>query len=258
MTLDLDELVSGWDCPSGELRARVVVGRDGDEMVQIRLDLGVMQMFPNGRPDGVRYHGLPSAREYIEHELRVGGERLDRADWQELQRELHQTNYRRLAYSMLAEDALQENDTANTRRHIQSALADIDACLAQLRLLAEHGLGEAGVESLGPTLHFDRARMRSQLHVVEGRFEEAIEQAEAGAASLEDLLTELGYDEELREEDPGVRYLQDLGHQLRREYGVTQTLRERLEEALENDDFETAAEIRDSMRRREEEPPPSE
>ena len=258
MTLDLDELASGWDCPSGELRARIVVGRDGEEMVQIRLDLGVMQMLPAGRPDGARYHGLPSACEYIEHELRVGGDKIDRVDWQELQRELHQINYRRLAYSMLAEDALQANDDTNTRRHMLAALDDIDACLTQLQLLADHGHAESAAESLRPTLHFDRARMRSQLHVVEGRFEEAIEQAEAGAARLEELLTELGYDEELREEDPGVRYLCDLGHQLRREYGVTQTLRERLEEALDNDDFETAAEIRDSMRQRGDDPPPVE
>ncbi|MCK4340639.1 MAG: UvrB/UvrC motif-containing protein [Phycisphaerae bacterium] len=250
MTLDLDELTQGWDCHPGELRARVVVGRDGDELIQLRIDLGVMQMSPDGRPDGHPYHGLPSTHEYIAHELRVGGERLTHQDWQELERELMQTNYRRLAYATLAEDALKANDCAGTRRYIKGALADIESCLTQLELLAEHDADARDTRSLRPTLVFDRARLLSQLGIVEGRFEEAIEHAEAGAARLDELLCELGYDEEAREEDPGVRYLRDLGRQLRLEYGVTRTLRERLEEALENEDFETAAEIREALRQR--------
>ena len=49
MTLDLDELTAGWDCPAGELRARVVHGQDGDELLQLRIDLGLMQMQVSGR-----------------------------------------------------------------------------------------------------------------------------------------------------------------------------------------------------------------
>lgn len=250
MTLDLDELTSGWECRPGELRARVIVGREGRELVQLRVDLGVMQMFPEGRPDGQRCHGLPSARDYIEHELRVGGGQIEAADWQELERELLQTNYRRLAFSALAEDALQASDQAAAGRYIRGALSDVETCLEGLRLASECGAGDGGDQTLRPTLVFDRARLLVQLHVVEGQFEEAIEQAEAGAVGLDGLLRELGYDQQQREEDPGVQYLRDLGHQLRREYGVTQTLSERLTDALERDDFETAAEIRDEMRRR--------
>lgn len=249
MTLDLDELTEGWDCPSGELRARLAVGRDGTEVVQIRVDLGVMQMHFDGRPDGQRYHGLPSAREYVEHELRVGGQRLVAEDWRELQREMNQVNYRRLAYSALAEDALQANDSEATQRFILSALRDIETCLANLQLLDQHGPRDEFI-GLRPTLVFDQARLIAQLRVVEGQFEEAIEHAEAGAEALGQLLVELGYDEDMRNEDPGVCYLRDLGRQLRMEYGVAQTLRERLEEALENEDFEAAARIRDAMQRR--------
>ena len=250
MTLDLDELTMGWDCPPGELRARMVVGRDGQEVVQIRIDLGVMQMLPEGRPDGQRYHGLPSAYDFIQHELRVGGGELSGMDWRELQRELLQINYRRLAFATLADDALEENDSPATRRCILGALMDIDGCLVRLGLLEARGQEAGGAATLEPTLVFDRARLRSQLRVVEGQFEEAIEHAEAGAMALENLLTELGYDQDMRDDDPGVHYLRDLGRQLRLEYGIAQTARERLEEALENEDFETAAEIRDAMKRR--------
>ena len=251
MTLDLDDLVQGWDCPDGELRARVVSGRDGDEFIQVRLDLGLMQMFLAGRPDGQRYHGFDTACQYVEHELRVGGHDLVPIDWQELQRELQQTNYRRLAYATLAEEMLERNDQPGSRRYIAGALQDIDTCLGSLRILNQNDVDTGSMSSLEPTLVFDRSRLLAQLRVVEGRFEEAIENAEAGAAKLEELLVELGYDEELRDEDPGVRYLRETGRQLRLEYGIAQTLRERLEDAIAREDFEAAALLRDELRRRE-------
>jgi hypothetical protein len=258
MTLDLQELTDGWDCPPGELRARVIVGRDDDELVQLRVDLGVMQMFGLGRPDGERYRGMPSAREFILHELRVPDNTLSSEDWRELERELTQLNYRRMAFASVAEDALRDNVDEDARRFIRQALADIEACLQCLSLLERVGATPRDYPVLQPTLVFDRARLSAQLDVVEGRFETAIEQADAGAGALDELLVELGYDEEQREDDPALRYLQGLGQQLRREYGITRTLRERLEEALAREDFEAASQIRDELARRESEQTPPE
>ena len=251
MTLDLDELIDGWPCPPGELRARVAVGRDGQELIQVRVDLGLMQMFTTGRPDGQRYRGLPSAQHYIERELRLGRQTLEARDWQELHRELLQLNYRRLAYCCLAEDALDSGDAPAARRFLRGALTDVDHCLAHIQLLTRYDPEACGCLSLRPTLVFDRARLLTQLHVVDGRYEEAIEEAESGAEALESLLTEIGFDQELRDQDPGVRHLRDLGRQLRMEYGITRTLRERLDEAVAREDFEEAAALRDEMRRRE-------
>ncbi len=250
MTLDLDELTRGWECPPGELRARIIPGRDGQELVQLRVDLGVMQMEPVGRPDGERYHALPSARDYIEHELRIGGKGITEEDWEELERELMQVNYRRMAYSAAAEEALREDDDERAGRFIRGALSDIDTCLTNLDLLHRHSSDRGGYPSLRPTLTFDQARLSTQLGIVEGRFEEAIELADAGADSLRELLSELGYDEEQQAEDPGLRYLRSLGRKLRSEYGISQTLAERLTQAIEDEDFETAADIQRELEQR--------
>jgi hypothetical protein len=250
MTLDLDELISGWDCPPGEMRARAVVGRDGRELVQLRIDLGVMQMFSDGRPDGQRHRGHASAAAFIAHELRVG-ESPAPSDWSELDRELTQTNYRRLACSAVAESALRTNDEPLARRYLQQALDDAATCLAGLNLMeSRHSAMPEELASLRPTLVFDRARLAAQVRVIEGQFEEAIDLAEAGAARLETLLVNLGYDHEQCEEDPGLRYLRTLSRHLRREYGVTMTLSEQLAQAIANEDFETAAELRDELERR--------
>ena len=250
MSLDLTDLIEGWDCPPGEVRARTVEGRDGTPFVQLRVDLGVMQMFPEGRPDGERCHGLPSAREFIAHELRVGNDTILGDDLRELERELTQTNYRRLAFSTLAEDACRDNDPSAARDYISQAIRDIDACRESLDLLQQCVRESDDPTAMLPTLVFDRARLLSQLRIVEGNYERAIEDAEAGADDLDDLLSELGYDEEQREQDPGVNYLLELGRRLRRDYGITQTLREQLEQAIEDDDFERAAQLHGELAQR--------
>jgi hypothetical protein len=251
MTLDLDDVTAGWDCPPGEMRARTLAGRDGQELLQLRVDLGVLQMFLDGRPDGERYHGLPTARAHIGHELRLGAQQLAAGDWQELERELLQTNYRRMALAAVADAALQAADEQAARRYIQCALRDIDECLAGLQLLTSHGsVPTEYTSSLGPALHFDRARLTVQLNVIDGQLEEAIEQAVAGAAELDQVLANLGYDEEQRAADAGAHYLQETAQQLRQEYGIVHTLQERLEQAVADEDFETAAALRDELTRR--------
>ncbi len=257
MTLDLDQLLTGWECPPGELRARLVTGRDGVELLQLRVDLGLMQMFPDGRPDGQRYRGFPTACDYIEHEGRLGGHAVEAADWEELERELLQTNYRRMAFATVAEDALRANEQVGARRLLRRAVADVETCLANLRLLRAQPEKADGNAALLPTLLFDRARLAAQLQISEGAFEGAIERAEQGVEALDALLSEFGYEEEQRAADPGLAYLRKLSAQLRQEYGIAQTLNEQLREAIDNEDFETAAELREELKRRQNRPPPS-
>ena len=229
----------------------MVVGRDGAELLQLRVDLGLMQMFPDGRPDGSRYHGLSSVLEYARHELRLGRE-ISAEDWREFERELYQMNYRRLALASLAEDALGRNDVEAARTHLTRARRDIDVCLEHIGFAQDHGgdvLGP-GSMALRPTLAFHRGRLSAQLRIAEQRYEDAVEEAAAAAEELSALLEELGLDEEQRSEDPGVVFLRDLEQRLRREYDIPATLRERLAAAIEAEDFETAASLRDELNER--------
>lgn len=251
MTLDLCELTADWHCPAGEIVARMVVGRDGEELLQLRVDLGVMQMFPDGRPDGIRYRGMASVQEYIRHERRLGRE-VSPEDWRELERELFQINYRRLALSSLLEDCLGRNDVGAATGHVGRALRDIETCLECLRVAAEcdgGGLG-SGCFALRPTLTFHRGRLAVQAQIITEHYEEAVEEAGRGADELDRVLAELGLDEEQRGQDPGVVFLRGLERRVRREYAIRSTLRERLAEAVENEDFEAAARLRDELRQR--------
>ncbi|MCG3126240.1 MAG: hypothetical protein CHACPFDD_01070 [Phycisphaerae bacterium] len=250
MSLDLDEVLDGWTTPVGEVAARLITGRTGEPLVQLRIDLGLLQMSLEGRPDGKSYRDRSSALEYLTRELDGRRTTVTRNDWDELSREFLQSNYRRVALSHLAEERLSRGDTVTAREMINRAIRDVEHCLRALDL-HERAHGDAGPNGQQrPTLVFNGTRLRTQLHVVEGRYDDAIEELRRGRDALEALLCELGLESEQRESDPGIEYLNELERRIREQYGVSQTLRERLEAAIEDEDFEAAAAIRDEMRRR--------
>lgn len=250
MNLDLDELLGDWNCSRDEVCARLIQGQDREVVVQLRVDLGVLQMFLDGRPDGLRYRGLPTAYDHFRHESQVGGAPTEE-DWQELHRELQQYNYRRLALSSLAEEALREKDFERARSYLNRALRDIERCLAILGTIEENpDQWDGPLAILVPTLVFNRARLLTRLRVAEDRYDEAIEELELGIRNLEETLARVGFEQEQREQNPAVAYLCQMGQRLREKHGITLTLRERLDAAIEREDFETAARLRDELRRR--------
>lgn len=69
MDLDISDILDDWPYERGQISARKVRGRDGKDKIQLRLDLGVLQMEATGRPDGERPHGCESLLAYYEHLL---------------------------------------------------------------------------------------------------------------------------------------------------------------------------------------------
>lgn len=64
MSRDLAPFLNDWPFDPTDICARKIRGRDGREKLQVRLDLGILQMEVQGRPDGARPHGHPSALDY--------------------------------------------------------------------------------------------------------------------------------------------------------------------------------------------------
>ncbi|MDQ7013435.1 MAG: UvrB/UvrC motif-containing protein [Planctomycetota bacterium] len=72
MNVDITELLQGWPFEPGKINVRLIESEDGEQKIQVRLDLGVLQMELDGRPDGQRPLDHDSLLEYFEA-------RLDRA-----------------------------------------------------------------------------------------------------------------------------------------------------------------------------------
>jgi len=53
---DIDPILRDWPYHPDEITVRVIKGDDGRRRIQLRLDLGILQMEFDGRPDGRRIH----------------------------------------------------------------------------------------------------------------------------------------------------------------------------------------------------------
>src|SRR5258708_39486803 len=67
MSLDLNDLLRDWPHEPGMIKVRKILGTDGKEKIQLRIDLGLIQMETSGRPDGQEPHDCESLLEYHVH-----------------------------------------------------------------------------------------------------------------------------------------------------------------------------------------------
>lgn len=66
MSKDLTSILAGWPYDPDAVSVRIIKGDDGEDRIQLRIDLGLLQMNFNGRPDGERPEGHESWLDYYE------------------------------------------------------------------------------------------------------------------------------------------------------------------------------------------------
>lgn len=260
---DITSILEDWEAqPSGGVAARIIRGDDGNEMLQLRLDLGLLQMKLDGRPDGTEPRGKPSLLEYYQF-LETNSRRpleLDEDDWSALDAELMQYYHRRVGLLATASQAQARHDEEQAIAYYRRAARDADHNLAIMDFIRAYADDEeyvAGHEQYRSLLVCHKTLAISQAEALSGRPNEAIDAVNNGIQSLETLLAE-ARDEEEDDEDAdladdemltsSIRALRRLNRELRRQYGVNRTLREQLDEAIDREDYEEAARLRDQIR----------
>ena len=68
--VDISSALSGWSFEPGQVNVRIIRGRDGKAKIQLRLDLGLLQMELRGRPDGKRPHRCATELDFQNHRLK--------------------------------------------------------------------------------------------------------------------------------------------------------------------------------------------
>jgi hypothetical protein len=124
VSLDLSNILEGWDYDPVGATARIITADDGRELIQLRLDLGVLQMEMQGRPDGRPPAGHDSYLDYHVQRLRAHAEAhpddapllLDSDDCADLLREGVQYYHRYLSLWHLKRYELCARDTARNLR----------------------------------------------------------------------------------------------------------------------------------------------
>lgn len=253
MSLDIQKLLADWPSEPDGVTARLIVGDGGTRQLQLRLDVGVLQMQLDGRPDGQRPRNCNSWLDYLEQ--KTAGDRPETPgsdDWAELDREMMQLYHRRVALLVTAQQAQRRRRRQRAVSLLRRAVRDADHNLRAMDFIAQHSPHSDYVEGHERSRSFvlaHRAEALAHLCRLEGDAEQAIEQLKDGASQIEQLHTKHGL-EELIEHDPTLLHLRALERKLRRRHGIDKTLHEQLAEAVAEENYERAAMLRDRIHRR--------
>jgi hypothetical protein len=237
---DLTPILAGWDHDPEDLQVRLIRGDDGREKLQLRVELGVLQLELDGRPDGQRPHGFESLLEY--HEARAGeapGYRLDSGDCAELMREGVQYYQRYLALFHLHRFDLVARDTARNLR--------------LFRFVVEHARRQRDkreFDQYRPYVTMMHARALGQQALDRGDARAALERIDEAIAGVEEFLRE--YEEEGQAgKCPELLFLKRWRREVERsrKVGPLERLEEQLALAVAREEYEEAARIRDQIRR---------
>ena len=100
--MHLDDLLSKWAFDPSTLNVRLVKGNDGRDVIQMRVDMGVLQLETTGRPDGELAHDHQSMLEFLQDESLKDADRdLTEAECMEVDREFMQFYHRRICWLRL-------------------------------------------------------------------------------------------------------------------------------------------------------------
>lgn len=247
MDSDISHILERWDYVPGQVVVRRFVGKDGREKIQLRVDLGLLQMNVNGRPDGKRPFGHPSLLEFHEAKLKQHRARHDGEDDRfclkaeecaRLQMEAIQYHHRYICLLQLEDFAAVLRDTARNLR-----VMDLVARYAESEDIAW------SIDQFRPQLLLIDTRARATRSLKNKDYPAAIQHVEAG---LERIRQFYHHHErtDLIEHSAELRALEEWRDELNRDRPLTP--RERLEldlrEALKREDYETAARVRDALR----------
>lgn len=254
MSQDITRILQGWEFDPEELIVRVIQGDDGREKIQLRLDMGLLQMEMHGRPDGQRPEGHESWLEYYEHQQRVHEQTnpdtvpfgLADADCARLWREGIQYYHRCLSCWHLERYDLVARDTSRNLR-----------LFAFVRTHAQVDRAKLQFDQWRPHATMMYARAVATPLLKEGKYDQALQVIDAGIDAIRDFLDE--YDQSEHAEQCVEllnleRWREEVVRERRRAGGSTpeelvEDLRQQLQEAVASENFEEAARLRDEIRR---------
>jgi hypothetical protein len=238
---DIDFVLEGWGYKPGVAQARLVQARDGRQVIQLRVDLGVLQLETVGRPDGARPHGHATYFDYLQEQARLSrkAERsftLSEEQCEEADREFLQFYHRRMCWLAL--------------RQYARSVRDADHTLAFMDFVKRHAPTEEyrdAHEQYRGFVLFQRTQAAAALKVEENAPDGAINAIRLGLDQMRRFFAAYEREDEM-EDDGMVRHLRHVEATLRQQYHIDATLEEQLQQAIANEDYERAASLRDALK----------
>lgn len=253
MSNDLSKVLRDWQFRPDDVLVRIIPGEDGRGKVQLRVDLGILQMEMDGRPDGEHPEGFESWLDYYEYSQQSYDEshpdsaafQLSEEDCLRLWREAVQYYHRYLSFWHLELYELCARDTARNLR-----------LFAFVRAHASEDRHKLQFDQWRPYALMMHARAIATPLVQQRLFDEGLHAIESGIDGIREFLDD--YDQSHRAEEcvelvSLERWREEILSQehraaAARPKSALQVLRQKLEEAIAAEEFEEAARLRDEIR----------
>lgn len=247
MDFDISRLLEQWEYQPGKVAVRKFIGADGVEKIQLRVDMGILQMNAEGRPDGKRPFGYASLLEYYQSKLQkhlathTGEEKgfeLQPDDCSKLQIEALQYHHRYICLLELGDFA--------------AVIRDAERNLAVFHFVGQHcGSDDLAwsLQQFQPQLMMILTRARALQSLKEDEHAEAVARIERGLEELRNFYAEHSRQDMIAQSGE----IQSLEAWLtevsaNRPLSAREKLEQALNEAVEEEDYEKAAEVRDALR----------
>jgi hypothetical protein len=243
-SVDLRRILNSWPYDPDE-DARLVRGDDGRELLQVRTPLGLEQYETNGRPDGARPHGMESALEHFKKQLdeaKAAGHESDFAlgprQCAELFNEGTLYYFRYVRFFQLKEWARTVRDTA---RNLEA--------FDFLHRYAQREEDQQFLEKWRPYIIRVNSSASVMLELEKRAFDKALQLANAAVHQIQ-TLEDLDDETFKFERERSVTALRELAAQVQKNRPLSELeqLEHQLHRAVERQDFERAAQLRDRIR----------
>ncbi|MFN7290949.1 MAG: UvrB/UvrC motif-containing protein, partial [Pirellula sp.] len=235
----LDAILKNWHFDPHSLSVRLVKGEVGRDVIQMRVDLGVLQMETNGRPDGQEMDGNQTFLDAL-LEAEKGDPEFVMSEKQcfEADREFVQFYHRRISWLRL--------------EHYHRAVEDADHTLALMDVCRDHSPEEEWTmshEQYRPFVLFHRTQAAALASLDDSSPDDAVKEINQGLDAVRAVFEEHEATDEF-ESDEMVQQLIRLRESIRNEYEVGESLQERLATAVREEQYELAAKLRDELARK--------
>ena len=241
MKYDIGPILKDWNFNPEEFLARRIKSHDGSEKIQIRIDMGILQLELSGRPDGRQLFDSTSLLEY--HLNRIGLDKkkeftFTEEECEDLFQEAWQFYHRYLSLFYLEE--------------YQGVIKDTEHALKIFDLVNEYAPNDEVrwyFEQYYPHAIMMQTRARAMLSLESEDYPTALQTVTEGIENIENFLEEWDGEDEIENDLPELVFLREWHTELEQERPLTrrEQLERALKDAVENEDFEEAARLRDKI-----------
>jgi hypothetical protein len=243
MSLDLNTLLQDWPHESGNIKVRKILGLDGREKLQLRIDLGLLQMEMSGRPDGHRPHNCDSLLQYHQRRAARAATRGDEYELtaeqcSELQQEGIQYYHRYLSLFQINE--------------FPAVIRDTQRNLDLFEFVAEHTDRDEVVwsfQQFRPYVLMMNTRAKASIFLADGKFPEAIREIERGRDAIIDFFQQSNFPE-MAQKSSEIAFLEEWLEEVssKRPLSKLEVMQREMELAISSELYERAAELRDAIK----------